>query len=178
MLPGPELALRTLRPVRGGLHAALMARANGTCPIPAPEAPEVSALLTADAATLEDALRTARALSRQTVGDGIEIVVAARDDVAVEAVAGAADRLRVVDARSSKTLGGALNAAVRSARGSLALLMRDGVIPATDLVEQHLADLTEAGPLAGASEPCGAGCPAATEHRGRGCGAPDARGDL
>lgn len=148
--PGPGAASSApLDPSVEALHAALMARANGTCRIPAPEAPEVSALLTADAATLEDALRTARALSRQTVGDGIEIVVAARDDVAVEAVAGAADRLRVVDARSSKTLGGALNAAARSARGSLALLMRDGVIPATDLVEQHLADLSEAGPSRG-----------------------------
>ncbi len=131
------------------IHAALMARANGTFPSPAPASPEVSALITADAATLEDALRTARALSRQTVGDGIEIVVAARDDVSVEAAAGAADRVRVVDARSSRTLGGALNAAARSARGTRALLMRGGVIPATDLVEQHLAGLAEAGPSRG-----------------------------
>ena len=133
-------------PAVEALHAALMARANGTFPIPAPEAPEVSALLTADAATLEGVLRTARALSRQTVGDGIEIIIAARDDVSVECAAGAADRLRVVDARSARTLGGALDAAARAARGGRALLMRDGAIPAADLVEQHLAALAEAGP--------------------------------
>ena len=138
-----------LDPAVEALHAALMARANGTFPIPAPEAPEVSALLTADAATLEGVLRTARALSRQTVGDGIEIIIAARDDVSVECAAGAADRLRVVDARSARTLGGALDAAARAARGNRALLMRDGAIPAADLVEQHLAELAEAGPARG-----------------------------
>lgn len=149
MQPGapavPAAAASAIDPNVESLHGALMARANGTYPLPAPANPTVSAILTADAATIEDALCTARALSRQTVGEQLEIILAARDDAAAERATGAADRLRVVDAREAATLGQALNTAACAARGTHALLMRDGTTPATDLVEEHLAALADAG---------------------------------